>query len=119
MRNLGSIIKFFKSLGISDLILPFLVVLLVFQMDLIYPFLIMLFFVVVIRLINELLVDRLRKQGRYPQKGKESLQDVGKLLNQGKDALALKCYRAINRNIGIKEAKEGILKIKSKLLHKS
>ncbi|MDD2723743.1 MAG: hypothetical protein PHH59_06940 [Methylovulum sp.] len=57
----------------------------------------------------------LRFLGIYPLKGKECLENVKKLLIRNEYLLALKCYRDINKNLSLKQAREDILTIKANL----
>ncbi len=56
-------------------------------------------------------VDRLRKEGKYPEKGKITRRDILGLLKTGNEVLAIRAYRELYK-VGLKEAKELVDKMR-------
>jgi len=54
-------------------------------------------------------IDKARREGRYPQEGKGTLDDVKRLVRSGDKILAIRLYREINK-VGLKEAKDAVEK---------
>jgi len=52
-------------------------------------------------------ISALRARGIYPKEGKESEEDVIRLLQAGERIMAIKCYRTVH-NVGLKEAKDAV-----------
>jgi ribosomal protein L7/L12 len=51
-----------------------------------------------------------KEPGGYPEKGKEKIEDVKRLLKEGNKTLAIRCYRAITE-LGLSEAKRHLEQI--------
>ena len=58
-------------------------------------------------------IKRLRTKGIYPQAGKATEDDVRQLLESGRHALAIRCYREIH-GCSLHEAKEAVTKLTAK-----
>ena len=70
-----------------------------------FLFLIILF--LISKLISHYKLRQLIKNGIYPVKGQESIDDVKKLLQQGHHIFALKLYRSLTQK-NFKDAKEDL-----------
>jgi len=60
--------------------------------------------------LGQMSVSRARRQGRYPAKGKATLDDVRRLALAGDVALAMRAYREI-RPASLREAKEAVMRM--------
>jgi ribosomal protein L7/L12 len=56
---------------------------------------------------NALHIAKLRRSGRYPERGKATMADVERLLNMGSRVLAVRCYREIH-GCSLREASEAV-----------
>jgi len=75
--------------------------------------------VIVIFLIGSFIAQRkvtaLRRRGIYPENGKETGDDVARLLRAGEELMAIRCYRTIHK-VGLKQAKEAVESLKKELV---
>ena len=55
----------------------------------------------------DLFVHIFRRRGRYPARGKVTLEDVGKLVSKGERILAMRAYREVT-GASLKETQEAI-----------
>lgn len=71
-------------------------------------------FVVVVflaRFLTNRRIASLRDSGSLPEEGQATMADVERLLHSGNKIWAIRCYREIH-NVGLREAKEAVEKIK-------
>ena len=56
---------------------------------------------------SEKKIAELRARGVYPEDGKETDEDVARLLQSGQKIMAIRCYRSLHK-VGLKEAKDAV-----------
>lgn len=59
------------------------------------------------QVFNSLHIAKLRRLGRYPERGKATIADVERLVNMGSRGLAARCYREIHA-CSLREASEAV-----------
>ena len=52
-------------------------------------------------------VGALRARGLYPEPGRETEQDIVRLLQSGEKIMAVRCYRSLHK-VGLREAKDAV-----------
>ena len=78
----------------------------------IYIFIALALFVLAPSAYRTIKLYSMRKSGKFPKKGMETLDDVNNLLKSGKRSLAIYCYRLVY-NVSLKAAVNEIRKIEN------
>jgi hypothetical protein len=63
--------------------------------------------IIAVQVLNSLQLAMLRRSGRYPQRGKATMDDVERLLSTGSRTLAVRCYREIHL-CSLRQASEAV-----------
>jgi ribosomal protein L7/L12 len=58
-------------------------------------------------------VAGLRARGLYPESGRETEQDIIRLLQSGEKIMAIRCYRSLHK-VGLREAKDAVESLETK-----
>ena len=66
-----------------------------------------LLFLVVAQALTWFQITKLRRSGRYPERGRATMADVERLLRMGLRGLAMRCYREIH-GCSLRQAKEAV-----------
>ena len=66
-------------------------------------------------LLAKIHAARLRRRGVLPTKGEASPEDVRRLLEEGREIMALRVYRELHPEASLKEAKEAVTRLKVSL----
>ena len=58
-------------------------------------------------------VAGLRARGLYPEAGRETEQDIVRLLQSGEKIMAIRCHRSLHK-VGLREAKDAVESLEAK-----